>query len=121
MSSTAREGYIVCAPTGIRILSVRQVRALGTQSVLERNSEKVLAYLRHNDSDACARLARGHLHAKFMAVPLLLTCGNTSMVSAKRGVVWHRSESKVRPAVYPSETKQIWPHSFAELHRLYFH
>jgi len=59
VSSTAREGYIDARARGSDILSVRQVRALGTQSVLERIPEGARYYVTIDIDAFCPSIAPG--------------------------------------------------------------
>lgn len=106
VSSTAREGYEDARARGSDILSVRQVRKLGTEAVLSRIPENSRYYVTIDIDAFCPSIASGTgtpSHGGFLYYDVLeLLQGLT-----KRGSVVGIDLVEVAPAYDPTESTQI--------------
>ena len=106
MSSTAKDGYDDARSRGADILSVRQIRALGTQAVLDRIPAGARYYVTIDIDAFCPSIASGTgtpSHGGFQYYEILeLLQGLT-----KRGPVAGIDLVEVAPAYDPTESTQI--------------
>lgn len=106
VSSTAKEGYEDARARGSDILSVRQVRKLGTGGVLERIPEGARYYVTIDIDAFCPSIAAGTgtpSHGGFLYYDVLEILQGL----AKRGNVVGIDLVEVAPAYDPSESTQI--------------
>ncbi|KPN64869.1 agmatinase [Aliiroseovarius crassostreae] len=106
VSSTAREGYEDARARGSDILSVRQVRALGTAGVLDRIPKGARYYVTIDIDAFCPSIAPGTgtpSHGGFLYYDVLEILQGL----AKRGDVVGIDLVEVAPAYDPSESTQI--------------
>jgi agmatinase len=106
VSSTAKEGYDYARAQGSDILSVRQVRKLGTQGVLARIPEGRRYYLTIDIDAFCPSIAAGTgtpSHGGFMYYDVLEILQGL----AQRGDIVGIDLVEVAPAYDPSESTQI--------------
>ncbi|WP_411353020.1 agmatinase (plasmid) [Leisingera aquaemixtae] len=106
VSSTAREGYEDARARGSDILSVRQVRKLGADAVLERIPEGARYYVTIDIDAFCPSIAPGTgtpSHGGFLYYDVLELLQGLS----KRGDVAGIDLVEVAPAYDPSESTQI--------------
>ncbi len=106
VSSTAKEGYDDARARGSDILSVRQVRKLGTAAVLERVPERVRYYVTIDIDAFCPSIAPGTgtpSHGGFMYYDVLELLQGLS----KRGEVVGIDLVEVAPAYDSGEITQI--------------
>jgi agmatinase len=106
VSSTAKEGYEDARTRGSDILSVRQVRKLGTEGVLERIPEGARYYVTIDIDAFCPSIAPGTgtpSHGGFNYYDVLEILQGLS----KRGNVVGIDLVEVAPAYDPSESTQI--------------
>ena len=106
VSSTAKEGYEDARNRGSDILSVRQVRKLGTDAVLDRIPEGARYYVTIDIDAFCPSIASGTgtpSHGGFMYYDVLEILQGLS----KRGDVVGIDLVEVAPAYDPSESTQI--------------
>lgn len=106
VSSTAKEGYEDARARGSDILSVRQVRALGTEAVLERIPKDVRYYVTIDIDAFCPSIAAGTgtpSHGGFLYYDVLEILQGL----AKRGDVVGVDLVEVAPAYDPTESTQI--------------
>ena len=106
VSSTAREGYEDARARGSDILSVRQVRKLGTQAVLERIPEGARVYVTIDIDAFCPSIASGTgtpSHGGFLYYDVLEILQGI----AKRNDVAGIDLVEVAPAYDPTESTQI--------------
>lgn len=106
VSSTAKEGYEDARSRGSDILSVRQVRKLGTEAVLERIPACARYYVTIDIDAFCPSIAPGTgtpSHGGFLYYDVLEVLQGLS----KRGDVVGIDLVEVAPAYDPSESTQI--------------
>ena len=106
VSSTAKEGYEDARNRGSDILSVRQVRKLGTDAVLDRIPEGARYYVTIDIDAFCPSIASGTgtpSHGGFLYYDVLEILQGLS----KRGDVVGIDLVEVAPAYDPSESTQI--------------
>ena len=106
VSSTAKEGYEAARKMGSDILSVRQVRKLGTQAALERIPESVPAYVTIDIDAFCPSIAPGTgtpSHGGFLYYEVLELLQGI----AKRNEVVGIDLVEVAPDYDPSGSTQI--------------
>ena len=106
VSSTAKEGYEDARARGSDILSVRQVRKLGTDAVLERIPEGARYYVTIDIDAFCPSIASGTgtpSHGGFLYYDVLEILQGLS----KRGSVAGIDLVEVAPAYDPTESTQI--------------
>ncbi|WP_209504361.1 MULTISPECIES: agmatinase [unclassified Ruegeria] len=106
VSSTAKEGYEDARARGSDILSVRQVRKLGTEAVLERIPEGARYYVTIDIDAFCPSIAAGTgtpSHGGFLYYDVLEILQGL----ARRGNVVGIDLVEVAPAYDPSESTQI--------------
>ncbi len=106
VSSTAREGYEDARARGADILSVRQVRKLGTDGVLERIPEGARYYVTIDIDAFCPSIAAGTgtpSHGGFLYYDVLEILQGL----ARRGDVAGIDLVEVAPSYDPSESTQI--------------
>ncbi|MEM7089872.1 MAG: agmatinase [Pseudomonadota bacterium] len=106
VSSTAREGYEDARARGSDILSVRQVRKLGPQAVLDRIPRNARYYVTIDIDAFCPSIAAGTgtpSHGGFLYYDVL----EILQALAKRGTVAGIDLVEVAPAYDPSESTQI--------------
>ncbi len=106
VSSTAREGYEDARARGSDILSVRQVRKLGTDGVLERIPEGARYYVTIDIDAFCPSIAAGTgtpSHGGFLYYDVLEILQGL----ARRGDVAGIDLVEVAPSYDPSESTQI--------------
>ncbi|UWQ43546.1 agmatinase (plasmid) [Leisingera aquaemixtae] len=106
VSSTAREGYEDARARGSDILSVRQVRKLGADAVLERIPEGARYYVTIDIDAFCPSIAPGTgtpSHGGFLYYDVLELLQGLS----KRGDVAGIDLVEVAPAYDPTESTQI--------------
>ncbi|MDA0319795.1 MAG: agmatinase [Proteobacteria bacterium] len=106
VSSTAREGYEDARARGSDILSVRQVRALGTEAVLARIPQGQRYYVTIDIDAFCPSIAAGTgtpSHGGFLYYDVLELLQGLSL----RGNVAGIDLVEVAPAYDPSESTQI--------------
>lgn len=106
VSSTAKEGYEDARNRGSDILSVRQVRKLGTEGVLARIPEGARYYVTIDIDAFCPSIASGTgtpSHGGFLYYDVLEILQGL----AKRGDVVGIDLVEVAPAYDPSESTQI--------------
>ncbi len=106
VSSTAKEGYDYARAQGSDILSVRQVRKLGTQGVLDRIPAGQRFYVTIDIDAFCPSIAAGTgtpSHGGFMYYDVLEILQGL----ARRGDVVGIDLVEVAPAYDPSESTQI--------------
>lgn len=106
VSSTAREGYEDARARGSDILSVRQVRQLGTETVLARIPEGARYYVTIDIDAFCPSIASGTgtpSHGGFLYYDVLEILQGLS----KRGNVVGIDLVEVAPAYDPTESTQI--------------
>ena len=106
VSSTAKEGYEDARARGSDILSVRQVRALGTEAVLARIPQGQRYYVTIDIDAFCPSIAAGTgtpSHGGFLYYDVLELLQGLSL----RGNVAGIDLVEVAPAYDPSESTQI--------------
>ena len=106
VSSTAKEGYIDARSRGSDILSVRQVRKLGTEAVLARVPEGARYYVTIDIDAFCPSIAAGTgtpSHGGFLYYDVLEILQGLT----KRGHVVGIDLVEVAPAYDPTESTQI--------------
>jgi agmatinase len=106
VSSTAKEGYKDAHARGSDILSVRQVRKLGTDAVLERVPKGARSYVTIDIDAFCPSIAAGTgtpSHGGFLYYDVLEILQGL----AKRNEVVGIDLVEVAPAYDPSESTQI--------------
>lgn len=106
VSSTAKEGYDDARARGSDILSVRQVRKLGTEAVLDRIPENARYYVTIDIDAFCPSIAPGTgtpSHGGFHYYDVLEILQGL----AKRGNVVGIDLVEVAPAYDPTESTQI--------------
>ncbi|MGI9368969.1 MAG: agmatinase [Ruegeria sp.] len=106
VSSTAKEGYEDARARGSDILSVRQVRKLGTDGVLERIPEGARYYVTIDIDAFCPSIAAGTgtpSHGGFLYYDVLEILQGL----ARRGDVAGIDLVEVAPSYDPSESTQI--------------
>ena len=106
VSSTAKEGYEDARARGSDILSVRQVRALGTEAVLARIPQGQRYYVTIDIDAFCPSIAAGTgtpSHGGFLYYDVLELLQGLSL----RGNVAGVDLVEVAPAYDPSESTQI--------------
>ena len=106
VSSTAKEGYEDARARGSDILSVRQVRALGTEAVLARIPQGQRYYVTIDIDAFCPSIAAGTgtpSHGGFLYYDVLELLQGLSL----RGNVEGIDLVEVAPAYDPSESTQI--------------
>ncbi|MEM6657043.1 MAG: agmatinase [Pseudomonadota bacterium] len=106
VSSTAKEGYEDARARGSDILSVRQVRKLGPQAVLDRIPQNARYYVTIDIDAFCPSIAAGTgtpSHGGFLYYDVL----EILQALAKRGTVAGIDLVEVAPAYDPSESTQI--------------
>ena len=106
VSSTAKEGYEDARARGSDILSVRQVRKLGTVAVLERIPKGARIYVTIDIDAFCPSIAAGTgtpSHGGFLYYDVLEILQGL----AKRNEVVGIDLVEVAPAYDPSESTQI--------------
>ena len=106
VSSTAREGYDAARAMGSDILSVRQVRALGTEAVLDRLPKGARLYLTIDIDGFCPSIAPGTgtpSHGGFLYYEVLELLQGV----AKRHEVVGIDLVEVAPDYDPSQSTQI--------------
>ncbi len=106
VSSTAREGYEDARARGSDILSVRQVRKLGTDGVLERIPDGARYYVTIDIDAFCPSIAAGTgtpSHGGFLYYDVLEILQGL----ARRGDVAGIDLVEVAPSYDPSESTQI--------------
>lgn len=106
VSSTTREGYEDARARGTDILSVRQVRALGAEGVLDRIPEGSRFYVTIDIDGFCPSIAPGTgtpSHGGFLYYEVLEILQGLT----KRGDVVGIDLVEVAPAYDPSESTQI--------------
>ncbi len=106
VSSTAREGYVDARARGSDILSVRQVRKLGTQAVLDRIPAGARYYVTIDIDAFCPSIASGTgtpSHGGFLYYDVLEILQGL----ARRGDVVGIDLVEVAPAYDPTESTQI--------------
>ncbi|MGB1096280.1 MAG: agmatinase [Paracoccaceae bacterium] len=106
VSSTAKEGYEDARARGSDILSVRQVRALGTEAVLARIPQDQRYYVTIDIDAFCPSIAAGTgtpSHGGFLYYDVLELLQGLSL----RGNVAGIDLVEVAPAYDPSESTQI--------------
>lgn len=106
VSSTAKEGYDDARARGSDILSVRQVRALGTDGVLNRIPEGVRIYVTIDIDGFCPSIAPGTgtpSHGGFLYYEILEILQGL----AKRNPIAGVDLVEVAPAYDPTESTQI--------------
>ncbi len=106
VSSTAKEGYDDARARGSDILSVRQVRELGAEAVLERIPAGARYYVTVDIDAFCPSIASGTgtpSHGGFQYYDVLEILQGLS----KRGDVVGMDLVEVAPAYDPSESTQI--------------
>ncbi|NOD96332.1 agmatinase [Ruegeria sp. HKCCD6228] len=106
VSSTAKEGYDDARARGSDILSVRQVRRLGTEAVLDRIPEGKRYYVTIDIDAFCPSIAPGTgtpSHGGFLYYDVLEILQGL----AKRGDVVGIDLVEVAPAYDPTESTQI--------------
>jgi len=106
VSSTAKEGYEDARARGSDILSVRQVRALGTEAVLARIPQGQRYYVTIDIDAFCPSIAAGTgtpSHGGFLYYDVLELLHGLSL----RGNVAGIDLVEVAPAYDPSESTQI--------------
>lgn len=106
VSSTAKEGYEDARARGSDILSVRQVRKLGTEAVLARIPENARYYVTIDIDAFCPSIAPGTgtpSHGGFHYYDVLEILQGL----AKRGTVVGIDLVEVAPAYDPTESTQI--------------
>ncbi len=106
VSSTAREGYEDARARGSDVLSVRQVRKLGTDGVLERIPEGARYYVTIDIDAFCPSIAAGTgtpSHGGFLYYDVLEILQGL----ARRGDVAGIDLVEVAPSYDPSESTQI--------------
>lgn len=106
VSSTAKEGYEDARARGSDILSVRQVRKLGTEAVLARIPENARYYVTIDIDAFCPSIAPGTgtpSHGGFHYYDVLEILQGL----AKRGIVVGIDLVEVAPAYDPTESTQI--------------
>ncbi|MEM1005539.1 MAG: agmatinase [Pseudomonadota bacterium] len=106
VSSTAKEGYEDARARGSDILSVRQVRKLGPQAVLDRIPRNARYYVTIDIDAFCPSIAAGTgtpSHGGFLYYDVL----EILQALAKRGTVAGIDLVEVAPAYDPSESTQI--------------
>jgi agmatinase len=106
VSSTAKEGYEDARARGSDILSVRQVRKLGTDAVLDRIPEGARYYVTIDIDAFCPSIAAGTgtpSHGGFLYYDVLEILQGL----AKRGDVVGIDLVEVAPAYDPTESTQI--------------
>ncbi|MEO0342381.1 MAG: agmatinase [Pseudomonadota bacterium] len=106
VSSTAKEGYEDARARGSDILSVRQVRKLGTKAVLDRMPQNARFYVTIDIDAFCPSIAAGTgtpSHGGFLYYDVLEILQGL----AKRGDVVGIDLVEVAPAYDPSESTQI--------------
>lgn len=106
VSSTAKDGYDDARARGSDILSVRQVRKLGTQAVLERLPKGARYYVTIDIDAFCPSIAPGTgtpSHGGFLYYDVLEILQGL----AQRGDVVGIDLVEVAPAYDPSESTQI--------------
>ena len=106
VSSTAKEGYEDARARGSDILSVRQVRQLGTDAVLERIPEGRRYYVTIDIDAFCPSIAAGTgtpSHGGFLYYDVLEILQGLT----KRGNVVGVDLVEVSPAYDPSESTQV--------------
>ena len=106
VSSTAKEGYEDARARGSDILSVRQVRALGTEAVLARIPQGQRYYVTIDIDAFCPSIAAGTgtpSHGGFLYYDVLELLRGLSL----RGNVAGIDLVEVAPAYDPSESTQI--------------
>jgi len=106
VSSTAKEGYEDARARGSDILSVRQVRKLGTDAVLERIPKDARVYVTIDIDAFCPSIAAGTgtpSHGGFLYYDVLEILQGI----AKRNTVAGIDLVEVAPAYDPTESTQI--------------
>ena len=106
VSSTAKEGYEYARKHGSDILSVRQVRELGTEAVLERIPQGVRYYVTIDIDAFCPSIASGTgtpSHGGFLYYDVLEILQGLT----KRGNIVGVDLVEVAPAYDPTESTQI--------------
>ena len=106
VSSTAKEGYADARARGSDILSVRQVRKLGTEAVLDRIPEGARYYVTIDIDAFCPSIAAGTgtpSHGGFLYYDVLEILQGL----AQRGDVVGIDLVEVAPAYDPTESTQI--------------
>ncbi len=106
VSSTAKEGYEDARARGSDILSVRQVRKLGTEAVLARIPQEARYYVTIDIDAFCPSIAAGTgtpSHGGFLYYDVLEILQGL----AKRGDVAGIDLVEVAPAYDPTESTQI--------------
>lgn len=106
VSSTAKEGYEDARARGSDILSVRQVRKLGTQAVLDRIPQGARYYVTIDIDAFCPSIAAGTgtpSHGGFLYYDVLEILQGL----ARRGDVVGIDLVEVAPAYDPTESTQI--------------
>ncbi len=106
VSSTARDGYEDARQRGSDILSVRQVRKLGTDAVLERIPEHARYYVTIDIDAFCPSIAAGTgtpSHGGFLYYDVLEILQGL----ARRGDVVGIDLVEVAPAYDPTESTQV--------------
>jgi agmatinase len=106
VSSTAKEGYEDARARGSDILSVRQVRKLGSEAVIERIPEGARYYVTIDIDAFCPSIAAGTgtpSHGGFLYYDVLEILQGLS----KRGDVVGIDLVEVAPAYDPSESTQV--------------
>ncbi|WP_037307169.1 agmatinase [Ruegeria halocynthiae] len=106
VSSTAKEGYEDARARGSDILSVRQVRKLGTEGVLERIPEGARYYVTIDIDAFCPSIASGTgtpSHGGFLYYDVLEILQGL----AKRGDVAGIDLVEVAPSYDPTESTQV--------------
>ena len=106
VSSTAKEGYEDARARGSDILSVRQVRTLGTEAVLDRIPERARYYVTIDIDAFCPSIAPGTgtpSHGGFLYYDVLEILQGL----ARRGDVVGIDLVEVAPAYDPTESTQI--------------
>ncbi len=106
VSSTAKEGYEDARARGSDILSVRQVRALGTDAVLDRIPQDARVYVTIDIDAFCPSIASGTgtpSHGGFLYYDVLEILQGLS----KRNQVVGVDLVEVAPAYDPTESTQI--------------
>jgi agmatinase len=106
VSSTAKEGYADARARGSDILSVRQVRKLGTEAVLDRIPKDARIYVTIDIDAFCPSIAAGTgtpSHGGFLYYDVLEILQGL----AKRNIVVGIDLVEVAPAYDPTESTQV--------------
>ena len=110
VSSTAKDGYDDVRARGSDILSVRQVRKLGTQAVLERLPKGARYYVTIDIDAFCPSIAPGTGPPATAAFSITM-CWRSCRAWPNAAMSWALIWSKWPPPMTPAKAPRSWRHS----------